>query len=137
MEPSFGSGKEKKQRGMEVPDREVSQLWLNLQSLSPSHGKRRGNCWGLTLHDQGSHPGSVGGTSLLEMQRRSWNADCSMAWLCGWRSGDDHGIVTAEGPLPCDLHLVPPDTRVGVRTSRRFVLNKGRGPEGRGGFGKT
>lgn len=45
MEPSFGSVKDKNQREMMVPDREVSQLWLNLQSLSHSHGKRRrGNC---------------------------------------------------------------------------------------------
>lgn len=50
---------------------------------------------------------------------------------------DGHGILTAEEPLPCELHLVPRDTRVDVKTSRDFVLNKGKGPEGRGRFGKT
>lgn len=132
MEPSFGSVKEKKQRGKVVPDREVSQLWLNLQSLRYSHGKRRGNCSSLTLYDQGSHTGSVGETSLLKMQRRSWKAVSSMAWLCGWRGRDGHGISTTEEPLLCELHPVPRDTRVDGKTSSDFVLNKEKGAEGRG-----
>lgn len=53
------------------------------------------------------------------------------------RGGDGDGIVTAEEPLLCELHLVPRDAKVDVKTSRDFVLNKGKGPEGRGRSGKT
>lgn len=137
IESSFGSVKEKKQRGKVIPDREESQLWLNLQSLSHSHGNRKENGSNLTLHYQGSHTGSVGETTLLKMQRRSWKAGSSMAWLCGWRGGDGHGIPTAEEPLLCGLHLVPQDTRGDGKTSRDFVLNTGKAPERRGRFGKT
>lgn len=86
MEPSFGSVKEKKQRGKVVPDRDVSQLWLNLQSLSRSCGKRRrGNCWSLTMHDQGSHTGSVGENSLLKMEElESWFQHGLAVWMERW-----------------------------------------------------
>lgn len=60
-----------------------------------------------------------------------------MAWLCGWRVGDGYGILTAEEPLLCELHLVTQDTRVDVKTGMDFVLNRGKSPEERGAFEKT